>query len=156
MRVNKFFLNSKRGFTLLEILLVVAMIAILAGIVIIAINPAKQMAEARNAQRASDIKTILDAIYQYSIDNNGNMPGSITATLTDICYTPAHNGNCSGYIDLSALTNNERYLTSIPKDPSGACNVSNDSCYQVAISGGSRITVYARLAELGKTISATK
>ena len=58
----------------LEILLVVAAIAILAGIVILAINPAKQLAETRNSERWADVNTILNAVYQYAIDNDGNIP----------------------------------------------------------------------------------
>jgi prepilin-type N-terminal cleavage/methylation domain-containing protein len=71
----------RKGFTLLEVLLVVAAIAILAGIVILAINPAKQLAEARNATRHADVKTVLDAVYQYSIDNNGDFPAGLDTTL---------------------------------------------------------------------------
>lgn len=71
----------KKAFTLLEILLVVAAIAILATIVIIAINPQKQLAEARNSQRRSDIETILNAVYQYSIDNQGQFPDDIDNSL---------------------------------------------------------------------------
>lgn len=69
-----------KGFTLLEILLVVAIISILAGIVIVAINPAKQLGDARNAQRRSDVQAILSAVYQYAIDNNGSVPSTITSS----------------------------------------------------------------------------
>ncbi len=71
----------KTGFTLLEILLVVAAIAILAGIVVVAINPAKQLAQTRNAARRSDVSAILNAIYQYAIDNTGLVPNTIDTNL---------------------------------------------------------------------------
>ena len=65
-------MKNKKAFTLLEILLVVAAIAILASIVILAINPSKQLADTRNSQRRIDVNTILNAVYQYAIDKNGN------------------------------------------------------------------------------------
>ncbi len=73
--------NKNSGFTLLEILLVVAAIAILAGIVIVAINPGKQLAAVRNTARRSDVSAILNAVYQYSLDNNGLFPASVDTTL---------------------------------------------------------------------------
>lgn len=72
---------KNHGFTLLEILLVVAAIAVLAGIVIVAINPSKQLASSRNAARQSDASAILNSIYQYSLDNNGTFPTSIDTSL---------------------------------------------------------------------------
>lgn len=141
---------NKRGFTLLEILLVVAAIAILAGIVIVAINPGKQLADTRNAQRRLDVNTILNATYQYYIDNKGNLPGEITASSTKICKT-AGGSSC---INLSVLTANELYITAIPSDPTGA--TTNDVGYEILKTANNRVTVSAPFAERGETISVTK
>src|SRR3989339_1567316 len=103
----------RKGFTLLEILLVVAAVAILAGIVIIAINPTKQLGDTRTAQRRADVNTILNAVYQYSIDTNGSLPSTITTTATAVCQAAP----CTSLIDLSVLTASEKYLTAIPHDP---------------------------------------
>jgi type IV pilus assembly protein PilA len=144
-------LHEKKGFTLLEVLLVVAVIAILAGIVILALNPAKQLAESRNAQREVDVNTILNAVWQYSIDNNGTIPSGITATATEICKT---GGTCTGLVDLGVLTTNEEYLVSIPVDPTGEST--NGAGYEIQSTAGGRVTVSAPDAELSATISVTR
>ena len=142
---------QKRGFTLIEILLVIAAIAILAGIVILAINPAKQLADTRNAQRRVDVNTILNAVYQYTIDNNGTLPASITTTATGVCKT---GGTCTGLIDLSVLTASEKYLTSMPFDPS--TSTTNSTNYNISKSVNGRVTVAAPGAENSVTISVTR
>ena len=75
------------GFTLIELLLVIGIIAILASIVIVAINPTKQLGDARNAQRRSDVNTILNAAYQFAIDNNGLLPGCLGSRITGYTTT---------------------------------------------------------------------
>jgi prepilin-type N-terminal cleavage/methylation domain-containing protein len=152
--------NQHQGFTLIEVLLVVAIIAILAGIVILAINPTKQLGDTRNAQRQADVTTILNAAYQYSIDNQGQIPATITTTATDICSTGATCPNSPltspnlGAIDLSVLSANGKYLVSIPKDPSNGN--AEDTGYQISQNANGRITVSAPHAEQGKTISVTR
>ena len=141
-----------KGFTLLEILLVVAAIAILAGIVILALNPGKQLADTRNSQRWSDVNTILNGVYQYSVDNDGAVPSGITDTATDVCRSGA--SDCAGLADLSVLTADGTYLVSIPEDPSGASG--NSSGYQIVRLANGRITVSAPHAERGASISVTR
>ena len=136
--------NKKSGFTLLEILLVVAAIAILAGIVIFAINPAKQLGDTRNAQRKVDVNTILNAVSQYKIDNSGDFPEGITSSSTEICKTDA--SSCSDLVDLSELTEDEKYLVSMPYDPRSSTD--NGTGYEIYASPNGRITVTAVQTEL--------
>lgn len=157
--MEKITTKGKSGFTLLEVLLVVAIIAILAGIVIVALNPGKQLGDTRNSQRKADVNTILSAVYQYSIDNNGNLPTSVPASVT--CDTPATNEvckqgavSCTGLVDLGDIVLNQKYLTAIPTDPSGGST--NGSGYFIAKSANGRVTVCAPAAEQGAAISATK
>lgn len=165
--------SSLKGFTLLEILLVVAGIAILAGIVILAINPGRQLGQTRNAQRRVDVNTILNAVYQYSLDNSGiltplgiptsaSCPGTFTAPATsEICRTTGAacdsatpNAEVLDFIDLGPLTTNQVYITAIPTDPQGA--TTNGAGYAIVQSANGRVTVCAPDAEQGATISVTR
>lgn len=143
---------NKKGFTLLEILLVVAIIAILAGIVILSINPSKQFADANNTRRWADANTILNAVYQYTIDNKGAVPSTIPSFSTEICRKSL---GCTEYISLDVLTTNEKYLVDIPVDPSVIASHAGTG-YFIFRSTNNRITVDAPMAENGVTISVSK
>lgn len=140
--------TQQSGFTLLETLLLIAGIAILACIVLFAINPGKQLESTRNAERQTEVAQIVTAVQQYSIANNGSVPSGITTTPTEICKTDA---SCAGLVDLSALV--PLYITSIPTDPTGAST--NGTGYEISKTAAGDITVTAPNAEQGRTINVT-
>ena len=138
--------SHNKAFTLLEILLVVAIIAILAGIVIVAINPAKQLGTSRDAERKSDINTIYKAVNQYLIDK-GSLTGlSLPTTATYICNS---NSQPSGCIDLSILV--PTYIPAIPNDPQAT--TSEGTGYQIA-KVNSNVFIVAPDTEIGFTTQA--
>ncbi len=145
--------SLRKGFTLIELLLVIGIIAILAAIVIVAINPTKQLGDARNAQRRSDVNTILNAVYQYALDNNGNIPSTITTTSKVICKSvPNPDCDANGVL-LNVLTGS--YIVAIPSDPQVA-TTSTGTNYYISRSTNGRITVTAPGAEQSATISVTR
>jgi prepilin-type N-terminal cleavage/methylation domain-containing protein len=153
---------QKKGFTLLEILLVIAAIGILAAIVLIAINPNRQLAQARNAQRQSDVLTISNAVYQYLIDNNA-LPAGIDTTLRNVASTDGTTtctivGEVAEATDVSdfvtTVTTPVSYVAAIPRDPQVASAGCSD--YLIQTVAGNRVTVSAPGAELSEDISVTR
>lgn len=155
--------KSNKGFTLLEVLLVVAAIGILAGIVIVALNPGKQLGDTRNAQRKSDVNAILNAIYQYAIDNNGNLPtgiDSISATA-QVLGTAASglDSTCTATTTVATGLNLSAdivpdYVVGIPMDPQTGSASNTD--YYVNKDANGRLTVGACDPEQSAVISVTR
>jgi len=144
---------NKKGFTLVEILLVIVIIAILAAIVIVAINPGRQISQANNTQRSSDVTTILNATHQYGIDSRGVFPDVIIATPTVV-------GSGTGQIDICTELV-PTYIAAMPFDPTATgagytdCATYNTG-YNISVDTSGRLTVSAPSAELSETISVTR
>ncbi len=121
----------------------------LAFLTILSVNPTKQLGDARDAQRRSDVNTILNATYQYAIDNNGNIPSGIPmGEPQEICDSVAPMQPC---VDLEMLTG--MYLVQVPKDPQASAG---ETGYVIHRTAQGRITVSAPHAEGGSEISVTR
>ena len=137
-------INTNKGFTLIEILVVIGIIAILATIVIIAINPARQFAQARNTQRLSNINTILNAIGQNIADNRGTFTcaGIGTAIGTPTASTTV--GTAGGNSNLGACLVPTYIASGIPMDPTSG--TAADTKYWVSASASGSVMVCAPTA----------
>lgn len=85
---------NKKGFTLIELIIVIAIIAILATTVILVLNPVNIMAEARDSQRVADLGQLKTALELYLATVN---PASLGDSAK--CYVHVATGvapNCGG------------------------------------------------------------
>ncbi len=151
--------TNQRGFTLIEVLLVIAILAILATIVIIAINPSKQLGESQNAQRRNDVRSILEAVYQYALDHNGVYPEGISVGGDGEECLPSGNIICKegvdcGSVRLDELVADDKYLVDLPADPSAADDETTG--YHIFRSSTNRISVCAPNAYDNAIISVTR
>lgn len=148
------------GFTLIELLIVIGIIAILAAIIFVAVDPARRLSEARNAERWGSVNAILNGVLKYTVDNAGSLPATATAVDSDastvqiigegtVCIgltcdngTDSHtvaSSNCfvTG-LDTDLV---DQYLSSMPTDPS--TGTTDNTQYYIDKSANGRITVGA-------------
>lgn len=149
-------IRKQAGFTLIELLVVIGILAVLLAIVLIAINPARQFAQANNAKRSSDVNALLNAIHQYAADNKGNIT-ALAIPNPDLADPTVGTINITDFADLcTALV--PTYIAALPVDPltnngtpvSDCTTAAWNTNYIVTQSAtDSRITVSAPATELG-------
>jgi prepilin-type N-terminal cleavage/methylation domain-containing protein len=132
--------QGKRGFTLVELLVVIAILAILAAVVVVVLNPAELLAQARDSQRISDLGQVSSAIALFLSDVSdisGNMDNGPFSTVSSTCgfsvsctvrnvYTVDKLGWAA--VDFTKISGGSP-LSVLPRDPT------NNATYQYAYMG---------------------
>src|SRR3990167_10777282 len=137
----------QKGFTLVELLVVIGILAILTAVVLVAVNPGKALQDARNTERRAEVNAMLSAITAYMADpvNSGQPPSTMAAGGCDAIpktYEQIGDATAGTWIDLAtALT--PVYIAELPEDPADTTPGVGDTGYEVCVGASNRITVTA-------------
>ena len=131
----------RKGFTLIEILIVVAIIAILASVVLVGLGPTQQAG--RDARRLSDLRQVQNGLELY-FNKCGYYPG---AAVAGSCSAVAWQ-QTSDWATLSgALTGSTVGINTVPVDPSAG-----HSYYYGTTNGGSAYILGATLENANNSV----
>lgn len=112
--------TAKKGFTLVELLIVIAIVAILATATIVVLNPAELLAQARDAQRIADFGNLRTALGLFVISVAPVDLNMCFAGGTDGC---AVGGICSCAGGCTAAGTTSPFGPATPATPCGAVSV---------------------------------
>lgn len=165
--------SHKKGFTLVELLVVIGIIVLLFAVTLIAIDPAKRLRQARDAVRNQDVRDLLEAVQEFIVDNDGDTPTGLDAIDEDDggewrqVIGDGGVGGCSGDVGTvctNASTEDDcltmeadlepTYFSEIPQDPDGGAE--DSTMYYIDLNDNGRFQIGACNPEQAAAISVTR
>lgn len=150
--------SRRRGLTLVEILVSIAIVVFVTGIGLLALNPGSQLAAARNTQRGLHLQAIMNAVRQNIADTTN---GAFSCVSGPLPTSATQMASATGSYNIAPCLV-PVYLEAMPFDPtaSGSRYTSNtdyNTGYTIVYNTSTtQITVAAPHAELGKSVSLTR
>jgi len=122
---DKYSQNFKRnyyGFTLVQLIVTMAVLLVLAAAVFSWVDPLARVGEAKNKRRIQDLNLLATALSNYAGDHNGVLPvlGTISTSKKVLCSSQGgSNLSCAGDSQLCLTVDDgfDKYLGALPIDP---------------------------------------
>ena len=150
--------SDRRGLTLIEILVSIAIIVFVTGIGMLALNPGSQLAAARNTQRQLHLQAIMNAVRQNIADTTNGVFSCSSGPLPTSSKLMA---SATGSYNIGPCLV-PTYLQTLAYDPTASSayymsNTNYNTGYTIMYNTSTtQITVAAPYAEIGKTVSVTR
>ncbi len=126
--------ETKKGFTFIELIVILAIVGLLVAFVFVALNPTDRLEQAHDAVRQTDVEKILSALEAYQADHEGSDLPTVSALENENVYMIVdgamavgcddQNAACdtsvtddTACVDLGELA--DTYLSVVPVSPSG-------------------------------------
>jgi len=151
----------RKGLTLVEIIIAVAVVVILMAIYFLVANPQGQLASSRNSRRLLDLQLIGNTIRENYTDAGNETFTCASGPIPTSTKKMASAATSSNYNIAPCIVYNQYGLYSMPYDPNASSAYYNsvsdyNSGYSIMMNGSGTITLSAPYAELGKTITVTR
>ncbi len=125
---------NNKGFTMIELLIVIAIIGALAVAVFVGLNPIQRLAQTRDSGRLQNTVQLGRALDAYAVGNNGSYVAENATWITSL-------------VTAGELTTSPQTTTySISGMSACSVNVQNTYCYDATTAaGGGPVIVYSKL-----------
>jgi len=156
-------MKNQKGFTKIEIVIILVLLLILGAIIWVAVDPFTRVAQERDNIRRSEVVAILNGVLKYQTMNEKDLPSGIDSNPETVQVLGAGSTGCDltcggvrAEIQCVDLSNDlvDTYLEEIPTDPSSGTPANTD--YYLNVNSSGRIFVGACDPELAETITVNR